>query len=863
MSISFRSLWWLMLWWPVAAAQAQVTVRGTVRDSASQAPLPFVNIGLLDATGRLLPIGTSTDIDGRFILKINELANGQTGFQLRFSYVGYRSQVQTLAVAPQVAVQVQLAKAARQLAEVVFKAGENPAHRIVRRVVANRPRHDPERLPAFKYQTYNRLVITSDRSALVQEMNRKGQLIDSLTASLQAQARRRDSSQVAQARPKQQKNQADTAKAKLDSTDYYADLFFGNRHLFMSESATERKFLRPQKHKETIVATRTSGFKTPIFTLLATNLQPMSFYKDFLPLLDKDFVNPFSPNPFGRYEFFLEDSIASATDTSYLVSFRPQRGSTFRGLRGVATISSLGFAIRNVVAETADTAALVSLRFEQLYAQLPTGQWFPAQLNSLLHFKQLTMGKHRLVGYGRSYIHQVELGGVKPSDFDHLTVETLPSAPTRDSARWAALRPDTLGLAERNTYQFLDSVGQKFKLDRWARGLQYLMADRIPLGPVQLRLSEMFDFNNYEGWRPSLPLETSPRLLPWATLGGHLAYGVRDRATKYGGFARLDLWKRRGAYLHLGYVQDLSEPGLADWSGAAYRRASATGFRRLLGSLMDSVREFRGELGFRPTPNHLQAVLSVSRQLRQPTYAYTFTPAGRELPDSVFQLAEAAAEFTFFAKEANTQVAGRSVLVRHGFPVVKLRLAQGFDGLAGGQFAYQKIDFSAELRLRSRSLGRTHVQLLAGWVNGAVPLGRLYFVPGGQDSGTGLVYIPRAFQTAGIYEFAASRYAALFLVQHFGTLYQAGRYHRPELSLVQNLGFGTLDGAARHQGVPLNSLERGLFESGVIVNNLVRVIYSNVAYLGLGVGVFGRYGAYARPVWYDNLTARLMLSLDF
>ncbi len=758
---------------------------------------------------------------------------------------------------------MQLAKAVRQLTEVVFNAGENPAHRIVRQVVANRPRHDPEQLPAFRYQTYNRLVITSDRSALVQEMNRKGHLIDSLTASLQAQARRRDSLAAAKPAPKRKSGQADTVRAKLDSTDYYADLFFGNRHLFMSESATERKFLRPQKHKETIVATRTSGFKTAIFTLLATNLQPMSFYKDFLPLLDKDFVNPFSPNPFGRYEFFLEDSIASPTDTSYLVSFRPRRGTTFRGLRGVANISSRGFAIRNVVAETADSAALVNLRFEQLYTQLPGGQWFPAQLNSLLHFKRLTAGKHRLVGYGRSYIHQVELGGVRPRDFDHLTVETLPDAATRDSARWAALRPDTLGLAERNTYQFLDSVGQKFKLDRWASGLQYLAADRIPLGPVQLRFSELFDFNNYEGWRPSLPLETSPRLLRWATLGGHLAYGVRDRATKYGGFARFDLWKRRGVYLHLGYVQDLSEPGLVDWSGAAYRRASATGFRRLLGSLMDSVREFRGELGFRPTPNHLQTVLSASHQLRQPTYAYTFAPPGREQPDSVFQLAEAAAEFTFFAKEANTQVAGRSVLVRHGFPVVKLRLAQGFNGLAGGQFAYQKVDFSAEHLLRSKSLGRTHVQLLAGWVNGAVPLGRLYFVPGGQDGGSGLVYIPRAFQTAGIYEFAASRYAALFLVQHFGILYQAGRYHRPELSLVQNVGYGTLAGSAQHQGVPLNSLERGLFESGLIVNNLVRMVYSNVMYLGFGVGVFGRYGAYARPVWYDNLTARLMLSLDF
>ncbi len=829
------------------AQPAGLLVRGQVRDADTQEPLPFVNLSLWDAAGKRLPGGGTTDIDGRFAFP---LPAGQ-GLRLKCSYVGYAPRWLDLGAAGELAIG--LKKTAQELKEVEFEAGENPAHRIVRRAVANRRRHDPDQLDTYRYQAYNKLVLTSDRSALVQDMNQKGTLIDSLTADLQAAE--------AQAQKRRAKLAKGSAKAQVDSTDYEADVFFAKQHFFLSETVTERQFMRPNRQKETVLASRTSGFKSAAFNLVATNLQPFSFYKEYLTIFENDYLNPLADSPFGRYQFFLEDSLLAPPDTTYIISFRPQPKATFRALKGIMSISTQGYAVSNVIAETADTTALISLRFEQQYGRV-AGHWFPQQLNSLLRFRKLSVGKHRVVGYGRAYLRQVQVNqGVSRRDFDPISVEALDQATGRDSLYWAEHRPGPLSAPELTTYQFMDSVGQKRGFDKFANFFRYFSTDRIPVGAFNLRFSQLLDFNNYEGYRLALPLETGDRLSRYLVLGGHLAYGFRDRALKYGGYLRLDFNRRRGFYAQVAYLQDLSEPALPGLAGPRTGRRSALGLRRVFGTLMDSVRELRAELGFRPTWNHLQLLVGLGTQQRSPTYAYQFGPTGDQ-PNPTFQLTEVAAELTYTADEHNTLVAGRSVPVRGGYPRARLRMAQGLAGWLGGQFAYQKVDASLEHVLRSKWLGRTTLQVQAGYVRGQVPLSLLYFVPGGSAAGYNFI-LAQAFQTAGIYEFAASQYAALFVQHNFGLLTRRFRYSRPELILAQHVGYGQLAHPELHQGLALQSLDRGLYESGLILRNLLRVEYSQTLYLGFGAGVFGRYGAYQREVWHDNLTLRLAVNLDF
>ena len=851
--VVFSLIYLFWLGWAHWAQAQSVEITGTVIDAENQEKLPFVNVSVRQSDGKSLQIGTSTDIDGKFSLKIpTDLLGENRRIALKFSYVGYAPLVRE--VGPGAWLEISLKKASQELREVVFLAGENPAHPIVRRAVANRRRNDPEQQTSFRYQAYNKLVFTTDRSALVQDLSRKSTLIDSLTADLKAAEDK--------AKSRRAKLAKDTTKLKVDSTDYEADAFFAQRHLFMSETVTEHRYLRPGKSKETVLASRTSGFKSAVFNLVTTNLQPLTFYKEYLSIFNNDYLNPLADNPFARYEFFLEDSLLTSRDTTYIISFRPKPKTTFRGLKGLVSINTQGYAISNVIAETYDSTALITLRFEQKYRLVGEKYWFPEQLNSLMQFRKVDLGKHRVVGYGRSYLTDVQINeGVAARDFDHISVEAVAEATQRDSLYWAKFRPDPLAKVEQNTYQFMDSLGQKMKFDKFANILRYVATDRIPIGSFNLRLSQLTDFNNYEGFRLGLPLETGDKISKVVVLGGYAAYGFRDQAWKYGGHLQLDFNRRRGFFAKFSYLQDVSEPALPGLANPGSGRGAAQGLRRVFGFLMDSVQEVKAEIGFRPTRKNLQVRLSFGQQRRKPTYDYQFVPLG-DLADPTFRFTEAAAELVYTARERNTLVAGHTVFAGGGRPLIRLRFAQGFAGILDGQFAYQKIDFSVEHLLRSKWLGRTQIQLQGGYVNGDVPLSRLYFVPGGTAGNSNFI-INQAFQTAGIYEFAASQYAALFVAHNFGILYKGSRYSRPELLLAQHVGYGALRNPDSHQGLALRSMDQGLFESGLIIKNLARIEYNKTLYLGFGGGVFGRYGAYRREKSIDNLTARLVVSVDF
>ena len=112
------------------------------------------------------------------------------------------------------------------------------------------------------------------------------------------------------------------------------------------------------------------------------------------------------------------------------------------------------------------------------------------------------------------------------------------------------------------------------------------------------------------------------------------------------------------------------------------------------------------------------------------------------------------------------------------------------------------------------------------------------------------VFVPNTFQTVGLYEFTASKSAGLFIQHSFGNLLFKPKSisTRPELILVQGIGYGSLDHAAFQKNLQLKVAEKGLFESGLLIKNIYRTSIMNLAYVGFGGGVFYRYGHYALSV---------------
>jgi hypothetical protein len=91
------------------------------------------------------------------------------------------------------------------------------------------------------------------------------------------------------------------------------------------------------------------------------------------------------------------------------------------------------------------------------------------------------------------------------------------------------------------------------------------------------------------------------------------------------------------------------------------------------------------------------------------------------------------------------------------------------------------------------------------------------------------MYTGEGFQTMGMNEFLSDRYAAVYVRHNFASLLYKSEHFSPGISLVTNVGFGSLQHPERHRNIDFKTMEKGYYESGVLLNNLLKV---NISSLG-------------------------------
>lgn len=178
-----------------------------------------------------------------------------------------------------------------------------------------------------------------------------------------------------------------------------------------------------------------------------------------------------------------------------------------------------------------------------------------------------------------------------------------------------------------------------------------------------------------------------------------------------------------------------------------------------------------------------------------------------------------------------------------------------------GAYDYNKYTLGIEKTFLIRNVGKTHVLLEGGMIDQKVPYPLLF--NGSGSIFKNRIYIENAFQTMGFNEFVSDSYANLFLSHNFGSLLFKTEKIKPEIILHTNIGYGSLSNINQHQFLPFKTMEKGFFESGLMINNIVKFKYMNLVYIGFGGGAFIRYGDYANPSLKDNIAFKVSMSLTF
>ncbi len=820
----------------------QTNLSGIIKDSKTKKSLAFATI--ITNTG----IGEITDIEGKFkITSKNDIT------RLSISYVGYKTQKVNI-TSNKKYVTIFLEASNESLNEVVLIAKENPALQIIRNTIKNRDKNNISKaLNSFKFTLYNKLLITANP--------------DSISGTIDSVFIKKNNKLIFK---------------KLDSSNYKFKKQIDRHHLYITEKVAEHTFQRGKNKKETILASRMAGFKNPIYEFLALDIESFSFYDEVYTLLGNNYVNPLAKNALKKYDYKILDTVYNNEGAAYMIHYIPKNKGKNLGLEGVLYIHDKSFALEKGIAEL---RGIVAVKAVQNFIYNNEHQiWFPDETiitiqkgknkenvnlfggtikftdsqpknDSIVNTKQKDFSDASyLISKSKNY--QITINEPIKVINSASSIKIDDNASNRSEAYWNTYRTDSISIRGIEAYKVLDSLSKAEGAEKKLNIARKVLKGYFPTKYFDFDLSQLINFNNYEGFRLGFGGITNPDFSKILKLESYAAYGFKDKNIKYhlGAFIRLD--KENNTWIGAGYTDDLHEAAKLDFL------FDETSFS-LINPRNLNIGQFYGYKNYTINLQHdifpnLESKLELKQGSYDPKFTYQFISNG--LVFSKYNLATAtfAVKWTPFSKYMNTPIG--KIPIKNGYPKITAQFAKSFDNVLDGNFSFNQFNFKFEHEINFLNKSSTSFLIQGGYIGGDAPLTHLYNATPNYSfanpwrkrinfSGT------NAFETMAFNEFISDRYASFQARYNFNRFEISDKF-KPGLSIISRFAIGTIDNSNQHFGVTFKKMNKGYLESGFVLNHL---------YKGFGISSFYRYGAYSNLKFSDNLAVKLtyVLSLGF
>ncbi|MFT3794924.1 DUF5686 family protein [Flavobacterium sp.] len=817
------------------AAQAQLGVNGIVKDASTKKPLPFASVATDSG------IYTIADVDGKFTL--NALSEIRS---LTVSYVGFTS-VQLTLVPTKKFYTVYLQPQANEI-NAVSVSNDNRALNIIRRVVRDRNTNNPQKkLSSFELKAYNKLVITANPDSI------DGRIDTVFTKKA--------------GKPK---------FVKVDSSDYKFKKVIKQQHLFQTEKVSVYQFSN-HALKETVLATKMSGFKRPIYEILAFNLQSFSIYDERYELFETKYNSPISGDSFFDYNFKLLDSTQIEGRKTYMIYFKNKKKRKAAGLEGMLYIDSENYAVAKAIMRI---RGVIDVTGTHEFTYLPEQRlWFPVRKNF-----RIVKGKNdddiRVLGETLKFDSDENAAenGSRPkvaSDFTYVLSETNyfdmeynvpvvmrnPSiyievkddAENKPEVFWNQYRKDSLDLRSRKTYIALDSIVETERIEKRLLQGRKILNGYVPFGPVDMDLRYLLSYNNYEGFRVGLGGRTNEKFSRKYRIDGYTAYGIKDGMFKYSlGFSGR-IGKFSSSWIGLSYTDDVREIGSTSFA-IDKRVFKLYDPRPINVSTFYQHKTWRAYLETKIIPK-TESIWQLTYSNIEPKFFYAYTVDDKLYERFTMTTAQVAIQWNPFSDYMQTPH-GR-IEVEKRFPKFTFQYTRALPHILGNDFNFAKIDFRTEYEQKYLNGQKTTLLLEAGYAYGDVPMTHLYNTSPNNLTKDRLIQRitiagKNAFETMYFNEFFSSKYA-MFQFKHSSKRLTFLKKVRPSFVLVSRLAYGDLDKPEQHVGIDYKTLQDGYFESGLEINQI---------YSGFGLAGFYRYGPNQLPRLEDNIAVKLSFILN-
>jgi hypothetical protein len=112
------------------------------------------------------------------------------------------------------------------------------------------------------------------------------------------------------------------------------------------------------------------------------------------------------------------------------------------------------------------------------------------------------------------------------------------------------------------------------------------------------------------------------------------------------------------------------------------------------------------------------------------------------------------------------------------------------------------------------------------------------------------------------FTYFSDKFGSVLYRHDFDRYFYKHKYSKPSLSIAHNMLYGSLSARSALADGNINTPVNGYHESGIIINNIVRLNYLNIAHFNINVGGFYHW-ANAPFNWKNNGRFVIGTSLTF
>ena len=736
--ISLISILFFFLYTGTNIYSQETIITGLVLDEASREPLPFANV-IFKGTS----IGTTTDFDGRFTLKTDDL----TLLKIEITFLGYKEKVIKINPGTVQNIEVLLKSNEQELEAVVVKTKKRKrnkdtlAIRLYRKVLKNKIHNAQNAYAYFQYEDYTKTEFDI--------FNYKEKFKNNFLLK------------------------------PFDFVFENTDTIAGKPYLpvLIKERISEIYYRKnPAKRKEIVKADQFSGvddvYASESVDYLFTD---HDIYQNIWEIGGKGFISPFADGALLSYVYYLTDSTFLDNQWCYKLEFTPRRKQDLC-FTGHAWIHDTTAAVKKVelyLLNQANLNYVSDFKIKMNYNHVNHRHWFKnyeqLELNLNITKKKKHMSLRILKTATRDNVQINQAIADTLFDGDDVIVEA--DAYHRKSEYWDSLRHGNLSKTESGIYMTMDRIQKTRAYKNYAWLGHFAGSMFMRAGPVEIgRVYQFYSWNAIEGNRYRFGLRANRKMFrDKFDAQGHIAYGDKDSLFKYNLALRVILPRKNRRWHAIGghYRYDWSDFNVKKpWLNHDNILVSA--LRRNPLSNLFLIRQahvFYEKEWLRGFMNRF-AFTHQTVYAWPGSYDFGTIEGGQPVEgEDQFETLELELLTRWTINQKRSESGREKKVFATSNPVLELAYTYAPKGLLGSDYGYHKLNLSLRQRITT-GLGKTNYQLQGGKTFGQVPYPLLKIHKGNES----YTYNKYSYNAMNEFEYVNDMYASFWFWHQFDGL---------------------------------------------------------------------------------------------